>query len=314
MKRWWKKRRAGQVESLPEWAACFADTGELSRFEGAVRDHFAVSDMNAVVEDGWVVLEGAEQQRYGLQNLAQKCKLEPQRDWPAVIAEHFEAMFDGEARAGEAEALLESFETARDHLVVRLWETADVQEMITDGVSEERIPGLSCVLMLDQDRAAMSVPAEAAAAWGVETPDLIDIAIENVLRLEAGSEPVSMAQGAKATRLMLFEGATMYGAAVALRLERVRGMMGRQGALVSVPTRDTVFAVPIDDGGFVEDLGPILQVTMYAEKSGPGAVSAGLWWYRDGVWTELPYALEGGKLQFMPPAEFNEMVGGLGEG
>lgn len=314
MKRWWKKRRAGQVESLPDWASCFADTSELSRFESAVRDHFALTDTDALVHDGWIILAGAEGRRYGLQNLAQKCKQQPPRDWPAVIAEHFEAMFDGEARASEGEALLEAFETARDHLVVRLWETADLPGVMTEGVAEERIPGISCVLMLDQDRAAMSVPADAAAAWGVETSALIDLAIENVMRLEGDTRPDSMAQGGNATRLMLYEGETMYGAAVALRLDGVEGMVGRHGALVSIPTRSTVFCVPIDDEGFVEDIGPILKMTMYAENAGPGAVSAGLWWYREGMWTELPYAVEDGTLQFTPPEEFNAMVAGLVEG
>lgn len=212
--------------------------------------------------------------------------------------------------------LLPSFENSREYLVVRIADTSEVNASGQSCVCEERIPGLSCVLMIVDEVSAATVPAEILEAWGRSAAELIDVALQNVARLEAGVQPRDLSEASGAGRLFMFEGRTVDGGAMALRLETLPGMVGPHGALVTVPIRNSVFSVPIHEGAFVKDLQPLLGATRYLTREGAlGRVSRRLWWYRGGQWVELPYEVQDNALPFMPPAAFNEMVQGLvGEG
>lgn len=313
MGRWWGRRRAGKSggEELPEWAACCGTPERLAAFEAAVRAHFTGRGVEAVVDDGYVHL--SDGRRYGLQNLAQVCMLEGEPAWERAIAAHFEAAEQSEERGAELEELLKDYNAVRERLVLRLWRTEDVADMGVPLVAEERAQGLSAVLMLDDEHAAMTVRAEQAGAWGVPLGEVMDQALDNVAALEAETRPVSAAENEPGRLLMIYQGESIYGAAMALRLEHIPGMTGSRGALVSVPVRNVVFSVPIDSMAFVNELGPLINLTRYALQAGPGPVSDRLWWVRDGRWVALPYEIRDSQLHFAPPDEFNRMAAELAE-
>jgi hypothetical protein len=269
--------------------------------------------MDVVIDDGYASADGNV--RYGLTNLAQTCAAAHEREWARLIADHFDRMERSTARTEALHELMKDWAAVRDRLVLRMWETVDVEGMVQSGgefVSEERAPGLSAVLMVDDEEVTVNVQGEHAAAWGVPTGELIEIAMENVARLEgeAGTEPVMLGEESEVP-VMLYDGGGVWSAAMALRLESLPGMSGAQGAMVSVPTRSMFFSVPINGPEFVGRIGPLIGVTQQAANDGPGEVSRRLWWVREGRWVELPYSVKGGKIEFMPPDEFNRMVEGL---
>lgn len=46
-------------------------------------------------------------------------------------------------------------------------------------------------------------------------------------------------------------------------------------------------------------------------QEGPGSLSKNVFWYNENKLTNLPYELENGKLKFIPPNSFVEMLNSL---
>lgn len=313
MRRWWGRGRRGTV--LPDWAVCLGDAGRLARFEELVRGRFRERGVEVEIDDGYVI--HGEGMKYGLTNLAQACAGLEEPEWAALIGEHFGRIERGSARTDELHELMKDLAAVRHRLVLRMWDTEYLGHLVQTGgdfVSEERAPGLSAILMVDDEDAVLNVQREQAAAWGVPTTELIEIALDNVARMEAeaGVEPAALDDGSEPP-VVLYDGTAVWSAAMALRLESLAGMSGAQGAMVSVPTRSMFFSVPIDGPKFAARIGGLINLTQHAAAEGPGEVSRRLWWVRGGEWMELPYTVKRGKIEFMPPREFNAMVAEMAE-
>ena len=78
----------------------------------------------------------------------------------------------------------------------------------------------------------------------------------------------------------------------ALWAEELVGPPSPHGALVTVPNRHTLLVHPILDLRVMSATNHMLELTrrMYAE--GPGSISDGLFWLRDGTLTRLPHRVE----------------------
>lgn len=96
--------------------------------------------------------------------------------------------------------------------------------------------------------------------------------------------------------------------------EQMQKLAGSNGALVGIPHRHSVIIYPIENIKAVEFITGLIQTVNGMYNEGPGSVSNNIFWYKDGLFTNLPYELESDKIQFYPPEEFIQMLNGLQEG
>ena len=83
------------------------------------------------------------------------------------------------------------------------------------------------------------------------------------------------------------------------------------GAIFAVPHRHALLYAPIVDLGVVESLNRIIVTAVGMFQQGPGSISPGLYWWRDGSITLLPAQVDGKKVAFAPPDEFVAVLNGL---
>jgi hypothetical protein len=93
--------------------------------------------------------------------------------------------------------------------------------------------------------------------------------------------------------------------------EELAGPPSPHGALVTVPNRHTLLVHPIEDLRVMSATNHMLELTRRMHAEGPGSISDGLFWLRDGALTRLPHRVEDSRLVFSPPDEFLDVLYGL---
>jgi hypothetical protein len=294
-------------DDLPIWAEFFQSRAQLADFESEVGAYFQQRGMAALIDDGRVRPAERPEMAFGLSNVGQACAGAERGEWTGIISKHFDMVVRSLDESNLDERDLASL---RDRLVVRLYDVDDIDDSMPFAGAES-IPGLFSALMIDEPLGARSVHPDVAAEWDESVDEIVEIALDNVDRLvDAAPQQVDMGPAGVAWLTM---GDSIYIASLICRLDRQPDMLGEHGTLVAAPVRHMFVALPINGPQVVQALGGLLSLVHRAYTDGPGSVSRRLYWYRDAQWTELPWALEDGKLQFIPPEEFVEMLNGLVE-
>ncbi len=309
-----RSRNVEEMRELPAWASALGSVKRLAFFEGLVRAHFKDRDIKVVVDDGWVMPIGEDEKndggQFGLQNLAQACAATEPDDWMSIIERHFDAIMKLPRSAED----VPRWEEARESLALRLWDIEQLDSNFLEHlVWREDIPGIMTALMLDSEGSTQSVSKEWVREWGVEEDELFSQALANVQRMEGDTIAEKMDVG-EGPDVVLVQCSSIYGSALALELERFAMAIGEYGCLVSMPVRELIVAVPISSLAFAEAIGGVISLTVHAFNEGPGACSPKLFWYRAGMWTELPYEIDEAekRLDFSPPESFTDMLNEMG--
>lgn len=293
------------------WAPFFSP-GRQAAFEQEVRRYFDERAIPHRMADGVVYREraGQEPSQLGLSNLAQVCNQASPAEWPAIISRHFDTLAQVERETDELQEKLHDLSRVRDRLMVRLTAKEDIPPE-AELVSREDLPGILTYLALDLPTSVRSIHRADADAWGRTTEELFNIALENV-RQQCRPEirQVDMGDGILCE---VMAGDSFFVASHALLLHEYPQCLGMRGALVAIPTRHSMLAYPINDMGVLKAVQALIAVAQGMAKDGPGSITARLFWYHGGVFTDLPYRVERKKLQFHPPNEFVAMLNGLAE-
>lgn len=300
----------GSNEPVPEWAGFFRPR-EYGRFLKVVAEELVRRGTPHVVEDGVVHVteRDGDSHQYGLQNIAQVCRMHTPAEWPSLVERHFENLFAAKGERQALEADLADYAKIAHLLRVRLF-PEDLPEGVRGGsVNRSVAPGITAVLAFDLPTSVVSVGRKEADAWGIPDDELLRDGLENVFTSEpVNREDVEVADDVKLTALM---GDSFFTASHVLMLEKHLSGPAEHGALVAVPHRHAVFFHVIDGPAVVRAVGVLLQMAMGMYQEGPGSISPSVYWWRDGELTLLPSSLEGSKLDFFPPDEFVEVVNRL---
>jgi hypothetical protein len=293
------------MSDLPDWARFFGTQERLDRFEEAILKDMEGRGIRVAIENGWVwPMDGSTTERWGLSNIGQRCAHEEESEWAGLVRRHFDAILETQLETEELD--FSDFEGLKGRLSVRLWES----EAIGEGrvCSRDDIPGLKTCLCVDLERGIRGISEEEAAELGRPVEELFEIAIRNSIEASEVEVRGVDLDGAEAIALL---GESPYTSSHALRMERYAEHMGEHGAIIAIPLRDVIVILPFEDIGVAGQLHKVMLMAagMYAE--GPGSVTASVYWYRDGVWMDLPYALTEQSLDVMPPDEFVEYLNGL---
>jgi len=251
--------------------------------------------------------------RFGLWNLMQICAGTPRDEWAGMVAAHFDSV----RRAPDVErrfsARLASLETAREHLVLRVFDQAHLPEEVQrESVARREVPGLVTLVVVDFPETCRSLQRKEAAAWGASDEDVWAAAMENTPRL-AKAEMRTI--GDHASPIRILSGDSIYVASLIHTLESVPEVMGVYGGFVSVPTRGTLLALPFDGPEAMRSLALFVAMTNQLESMGPGSVSKRVWWAdREGP-QEISYRLNDRQIEISRmPESLQELLITLGSG
>ncbi len=269
----------------PEWArGIFADAKSCAHFEKCVSNWFASQGIKTTISDGNVApVSGLdtstyESLRFGLTNIAQACQAMDPEQWPRAIADHFEAIVSQVRQSGTQDQSLESYESARELLVVR----ALNQHEHTDDVWESAVwvegPGRTRVLVAAQFDNAMTWSLRSRAErWGVDDRSLLKAAISNT-RAKLGST-ARWERFAESSRspLCVLTGETRLIASSMIWIDEIAEVNGPHGCLFAVPVGDLMLASPIEDE-LPDTLAAMIEQARAIHDEGPASISDEIYW------------------------------------
>src|SRR5690606_37707118 len=94
-------------------------------------------------------------------------------------------------------------------------------------------------------------------------------------------------------------------------IENRKELIGSKGSLVGLPHRHSAIIYPIENLEVVKAINGLIPTIYGMNQEGPGSLSNNLFWYKDKTFTQLPYKIDEGKLQFFPPNNFVELLNEL---
>jgi hypothetical protein len=252
------------------------------------------------------VMAGPDQVRIGsddtlgLTNVRQICNQHPEAEWPALVAQHFDAVF-----AVVEHTVDPNWELARPNLRIRVYPPESV--IAPDECFVWQLaPDLFAVVMYDLPTALFSVKQAAALPWGKSRDELWAVGLENMAREPA---PKISNIGSDAIPVLAIEGESYYTATHVVWLDRHVSINPDLGAVVAVPSRHLLIAHPLRNLGAVVAINQIIIGAGSVFDSGPGSITPNLYWWRRGSLTHLPSDRRARSLT--PPDEFVQVLNSL---
>lgn len=296
--------------AVPEWASFFT-AREYNRFMKCVESTLNARGFPHRISDGVVEVQapGCETQHFGLLNLAQLCKMRPAEEWDRLTEAHFTNVLSIQKEREALEAEMKDYSRVRHMLKIRLFPENIPDEVKQNAVGRFIAPGIIAMLAFDLPSTVATVGRKDVEAWGLSEEQLLRDALANI----ETSEPVKpeVIDSGDGLRVYTVSGDSFFTASHILLLEKHLPGRFEHGALVIVPTRHHLIFHPIEGAPAVRAVNALLPMAYDLHREGPGAITPGLYWWRDGELTLLPSAVEKGALQFYPPDEFVELLNRL---
>src|SRR3954447_620480 len=290
---------------MPNWDP-FATEADWQEFEAVVR-----ADVEPRGWDTSEIREGIvadRDVRFGLQNLAQKCRAEPRESWPQIVRDHFDSLF---APGNTLESLTPDQASAA--LRARLLEDDFMAHVDWEPVTRRVAEDLQLVLAYDLPDQVVIAARERLMELGDE-PELWERAIAQT-RAEPGIqiERIEVQANDQLDRVPLWTvvGDSFFTAAHALWADELDPPTAALGTLVAVPNRHVVLAHPIRDDSVIGVLSHMISLAARFHREGPGSISSDLYWLRDGQLTRLRAWEDDDGLHFEPGREFESILGSL---
>ena len=293
--------------AVPEWAALF-ESHEYLAFIGAIKAYFNKKNLQYTLTDGVIEIENNPFGfgKLGLGNLTQSCKQHEPQEYERLVAQHFDGLDVAHAFNAQFQENVHDFESVKQYIGMRLYASSYVQHFdkpIHTGYMFAE--GIFALLIYDLPHSVMNVQHSEMLQWGKTRDELFAIAKAN----SRVKYPPQFAQHEIGeTEIWVTHADHFFTANTAFFLAEHPELVGSEGALVALPHRHTAIFYPIEDMKIVAALNTMLQMAYGMNAEGPGSLSPHLYWYNNGVFTDLPYSIQGQSLDFAPPAEFVAML------
>jgi len=309
-----KKNKSAQA--VPQWASFFNDE-QYAAFIEAVEEYYYSKNVTYTLEDG--LIEAGPNDfgfgKQGLVNVAQVCNLDKIKNYKAIVTEHFEAQVRAHQFDKEFDDMVEDYERIKDYLAVRLYpnDYADsVGREVTIG--RDFAESIYQMLVFDLPDTIKSIRPDQAEKWGKTIDELFEVGIENVKK----KYPLQLSKQETGIFEVFFaQGDHFFVPNIVFDKDTLEDISGSKGMLIGLPHRHVALMFAIENIHVVEVLTLFINTVNGMYKEGPGSVSGGVFWYHDGVFTNLPYTIEDNTVQFNPPDEFiallDSMEGGEAE-
>lgn len=313
--------RLDRVTSVPSWASFLSLAqwrsllhavdrdlrvrGLVARFQG---DHFV-----AALPDGEVA-------QVGLFNLAGRCRGADVELHHALARAHFDALL-GPVSAPCADRLGEvAYADVAPKLFAHLYRADSIGDARDGVVARPLCEGLLTALAVDLGDVIVSLPADLPARWGRSEDELFRVALANVERQRVSRETFPSHE---------FPGVVIAGRdhMVTSQVHFLGNHLGRRypaGAIVGLPARSMIFAIPLRNGADAAAMERLTRAVttgldllegvatepMFADQR----FSPELYWWCDGALRLLPAAKTSAGPAVMPPDELMSALLGVGGG
>jgi len=300
--------RVERVTSVPAWASQLSlgqwrsllhavdrdlrARGLHARFQG---DHFA-----AVLPDG-------RRAELGLANLAARCRNADVEQHHALARAHFDAVLG--AGLASASELIDgpAYADIAPRLIVHLYRSDAIGDARDRIVARPLCDGLVSALAVDLGHAVASLPADLPARWGRSEDELIRVGLANVERRRVSRETFPSHE---------LPGVIVSGDhhSVTSQVHFLSNHLGRRhpaGAIVGLPARSMLFAIPLRTGADADAMGRLSRAVTTALDLVDGVASdptfadqrfsPDLYWWCDGVLRLLPTGKTPAGPAVMPP-------------
>jgi len=304
-----KKKKDGDT-SVPDWALFFSAT-EYNAFVSELENYFKGLNVAVELSDGVVIADekafGFE--KLGLTNVAQVCKQEKIADYKEIIAAHFDAMIRAQQFEVTFNAIADNFEEVRKYIGVRLYDNAYVDMLGKELTLGKDFAGeIYAMIVFDFPDSIVNIQPTQIKAWAKTVEELFQIGVENT----KNAYPLTISSvDFGAFNCWFVQGEHFFTPNVVFELENRKELLGSKGALIGIPHRHAALIYSIETIEVIAAINALIPTIYGMNEEGPGSLSNQLFWYKDGVFTELPYSLQEGEMKFTPPANFVELLNEL---
>lgn len=304
------KRGREEAAPGPSWAAPMSEE-QTTSFLAAVAEDLERRGLAHELGEGTVRIErGGEWNEFGLSNLAQLCHAIGRREWQGAVAQHFDNLFAAADDEARVEELARDFQSVRPLLKVRLFAGANLGGIdARPPVSWELAPGLTAAFVYDLPTSVRTAGETHVEGWGKSREELLAVAVDNVRGDAVATQPISEGPSAP---IACFADHFFAASHAFLLGERLPPEAGGS-AVFAVPHRHALLYAPLVDLGIVNAINGLIPTAVSMFNEGPGSISPGLYWWRDGSVTLLPAQIDGSNVQFFPPDDFVQALNALPE-
>jgi len=296
--------------NIPEWASFF-DNKEYSAFIKEIETYFKNLNIQFEIGDGQIETNENEFgfSNLGLVNVAQVCKQEDKKHYKEIITEHFNSMIRANKFEKEFAKIADNFAEVKKYIGVRLYDNEYVAYVGKENTIGKNFAGdIYSMIVFDFPDIVLSIKPEQTTTWNKTIDELFQIGIENI----KAKYPLTITKEAFGEFSIWFiQGEHFFTPNIVFDIENRLELIGSKGSLIGLPHRHSAIIYPIENLEVVKAINGIIPTVYGMNQEGPGSLSNNLFWYKDKKFTQLPYKIEEGKLQFIPPDNFLELLNEL---
>lgn len=305
-------KKKSTLPDVPGWASFF-EAGEYQQFIRSVERYFEKKKITYSLGDGVLIAgtNGFGFDQLGLVNVAQVCKQDKLGNYSAIVSEHFDCMIRAKSFDALFDSMVNDFDKVKQYIAVRLYPREYAfynQQSLPFG--KDLMGDIYAMLVFDLPDSIVGILPEQADRWNKTFDELFSVGLQNMKEkytVKIARHPF------KDFIIWLVEGDHFYAPNIVFDLYNHPELLGSKGSLISIPHRHAVLVYPIENLEAVKALNTLIPVIHGMNQEGPGSISNNLFWYKDGHFENLPYKIEDKTLQFIPPANFLDMLNDLKE-
>jgi hypothetical protein len=302
--------RKNTKQEIPNWAGFF-ENSEYSIFIYEIENYFKRINVQIEISDGIVT---ADKNIFGfsslgLTNVAQICKQDEPKNYKEIIENHFNSLIQSNKFELEFDQIADNFEEVKKYIGVRLY-----NEQYIDYAGKEFIIGkefggdIYSMIVFDFPDSISSIKPEQIKKWGKSVDELFEIGIQNIKE----KYPLTITKEDFTTFDIWFANSDhFFTPNIVFYVENLKELSGSNGLLIGIPHRHSAIIYPIENLEIANAMNGIFPAIYNMNQEGPGSLSNNVFWYKDGIFTKIPYKLEDGKLQIFPPETFLELLNKL---
>ncbi len=271
---------AAQAPPMPNWAS-FEQPEQFDRFIDLVRQDFKERGIPIRIEGAAVVVvNDPDGLRYGLRNLAARCRYHDPKHWPKVIAAHFDRQ---ERHRLEGQAIARSrsqFDAVEPFLAVR-FRPADYFDYVPEQSVAHRtdLPGVVTTLVYCIESTHDVHPRD-VGDWGKTQDDVFALALTKAAAAAESPEPhVAIETGVTKLGFTIITSDRSIAAAV---IERIgQELRHRHGMLLAVPSDHMAYVYRIEDKQVTKAFQVLGRQVIDDYRTSPDPVSPHVYWVRN---------------------------------
>lgn len=266
----------------------------------------------ASVKEGEVELEeGQDFTILNLHNLILRCIEVERENWPALINEHFDGMY--QSIESQKQLDVSKFETVSDYLSIRIYPESFVMQNggADNMIVKTHLEGTLSLLMLDLPSAFTPVQKDVFKLWDKSMEEVFDIAQRNVNKQESVKATESFKVKNSTIEVHFLESED-YGASLGLDLENnAPEFLGEWGAVVAIPNKGIINVCkvskenPVEFVLFIQKFQVVVE-QFYQQHSQP--VSTDFFWYYKGEFSKITVLNVNGDLQVISPQGLTQLM------